>query len=212
MPSVSGSHHKLEVPDYPRLRKEAEDAVKDELGRMARPDDRVERAAEVIRQADLEIAAHVDDRNKFAASLWFYERTRGLPKVMGLTTNAYRQALYRALYGIDPRSRKDTDPFPAELPASQGAQAEESLDKIAARAGIPHFDPAYAGERLPELSRIVAEAAARRKVALEFLQDGALALSEEPYGWDGYRIAEHAGVSVKLVWKHWAVARKRRGH
>lgn len=212
MPNVSGyPHHKLKVPDYPRIRKDAEDAVRDELGSLARPDDQVERAAEIIRQADLEIAAHVDDRNKAAASLWFYDRTRGLNKVMGLATTAYRTALYQTLYGIDPRSRKDTDPFPAVLPTTQGEQAED-LAKIAEEAGIPRLEREEAGQRLPELSRIVTAAAARRASALEFMQDAELALSEEPYGWDGYRIAEHAGVSVQLVWKHWTVARKRRGH
>ncbi|MEV7512020.1 hypothetical protein AB0O57_29100 [Streptomyces sp. NPDC091201] len=229
MPSVSGyPHHKLEIPDYPSIRREAEDAVKDELGRMARPDDRVRRAAEIIRQADLEIAAHIEDRNQAAASLWFYDRVRGLTKVMGLATNAYRSALFQALYGIDPRSRKDGDvytahvlaadgrkattevrPIPADLPAAQGEQAED-LARIAEEAGVPRLDTAEASRQLPKLSSIVAAASARRAVALEFMQDAELALSEEPYGWDGPRIAEHAGVSVKLVWKHWGVARKRR--
>ncbi|MGW3628017.1 hypothetical protein [Streptomyces sp. NPDC000880] len=196
MPKAFGyPHHTLEIPDYTRIRKDAEDAVKDQLGRLARPDDRVEQAAEIIRQADVEIAAHVGDRNAAAASLWFYEGVRGLAKVMGVYPNAYREILSKALYGDSKR------PVPGKLSAEERA-------KVAEDAGVPRIPDA--AEKLPKLSRIVAEATARRNAALPFMQDAALALSEEPYGWDGHRIAEHAGVAVKLVWQHWETARKRR--
>lgn len=210
MPKAFGHrHHKLEVSDFATLRQEARDAVRLELGAMLRPDDRLQRAAEIIRQADLEIAAHAEDRNKTAASLWFYDGTRGLAKVMGLAANAYRIALYQSLYGIDPRSWKQGDPFPAELPTAQGERAED-LAKVAEEAGLPRQDTEEASSRLPELSRIVAAASERRTTALKFMQDAELALFE--YGWSADRIAAHAGVRADLVKKHCASARKRRGY
>ncbi|WP_406274794.1 hypothetical protein OH779_40150 [Actinacidiphila glaucinigra] len=63
-----------------------------------------------------------------------------------------------------------------------------------------------AAEKLPELASIVGASDARRQAPVPFMQDAALALSEAPYDWDGERIAEHAGVTVKLIWQHAAAA------
>ncbi|MFJ4988805.1 hypothetical protein ACIP9H_34015 [Streptomyces sp. NPDC088732] len=191
------STRRIAVPDYDVIKRTAEQAVKDQLGALARPDDRVERAAEIIRQADAEIALHVDDRNAATASLWFYEHTLGLARALGVNKNAYREILAKALTG-DPKG---------ELPGDLDA---EGLAKVATAAGVPRIEDA--GDKLPELARIVAAARARRTAAVPFMQDAALALSEEPYSWDGERIAAHANVAVKLIWQHWAAARRRREH
>lgn len=198
MPKASGyTHHDLDVPDHASIRKAAQDEVSDELGRLARPDDRVERAAAIIRQADAEIITHVNDRDAAAASLWFYEGVRGLARVLGVYPTAYREILARALYG------DGKHPLPTKLTAAERV-------RIAEEAGVPRVEDAR--RKLPRLARIVSDAKARREAALPFMQDAALALSEEPYGWDGQRIAEHAGVSTTLIWTHWKMARKRRGY
>ncbi|MFG2986197.1 hypothetical protein ACGFYQ_33935 [Streptomyces sp. NPDC048258] len=190
------SNRKITAPDYASIRKAEEDAVKDTLGALSRPDDRVERAAAIIRQADAEIAAHVGDRNAAVASLWFYERVLGLPKVLGVYPTAYREILAKALYGDAKR------PLPPEtLSTAEVAQ-------LAEEAGVPHIEDA--AEKLPELARIVAAAQARRKTAVPFMQEAAFALSEEPYGWDADRIASYAGVSRRLIWEQWDAVKKRR--
>ncbi|MEU1592833.1 hypothetical protein ABZ468_08205 [Streptomyces sp. NPDC005708] len=199
MPRRAGTYSKLklDVPNYRELRADAERAVKDELGTLARPDDRVERAAEIIRQADAEIALHLPERDQMVASLWFHEHVLGLSKVMGVYPTAYREVLSKALY----------DDANAPLPSDDVSL--EDLTRIAQEQGVPRVE--NAAEKLPAVARVVAEARTRRTTAVPFMQDAALALSEEPYGWEGERIAEHAGVAVKLIWQHWAAARKRRG-
>ncbi|MEU6756037.1 hypothetical protein [Streptomyces sp. NPDC046685] len=195
---------KIQVPDYITLRANAEREVKDELGGFARPDDRVARAAEIIRQADVEIATHIDDRDAAAASLWFYEHTTGLARILGLYPTAYRSILYKALYGVHWQGWKEGDPFPKELPTNL---SREELVSLAEQQNVPRIEDA--AQRLPELARVVAVAKARRAAAMPFMQDAALALSEPPYDWDGEKIANHAGIAVSLVWAHWAAARKR---
>ncbi|MEU9067595.1 hypothetical protein AB0D60_11990 [Streptomyces sp. NPDC048306] len=76
-------------------------------------------------------------------------------------------------------------------------------------AGIPHITGSF-GETLRENGKIIEAVRARRGVAVVFMRDAALALSEEPYGWDGRKIAEHAGVGKKLIWQQQAAARAAR--
>ncbi|MFC9280883.1 hypothetical protein [Streptomyces collinus] len=186
------SKTRVKASDFKAIREREERAVKDELGAIARPDDRIERAAEIIRQADAEIALHLEDRDKAAASLWFYEQVLGLPKALGVAPNAYREILSKALYG-DPKK---------PLPVGDSA---EKLIRLAEEAGIERV--ANAAEELPRLAAIVAAARARRGAAVVFMREAALTLSEEPYGWDGERIAEHAGVATKLIWQQQRTAR-----
>lgn len=188
----------LYVPDYEKIRAAAETVVRNELGAIARPDDRVERAAETIRQADAEIALHIEDRNRALASLYFHDLYEGahLGRMAGITKNAVREIQSQAVYG-DPKKR---------LPARM---SDEELQKIARKAGVPHITDSP-GETLRENGKIIEAARARRGVAVVFMRDAALALSEEPYGWDGPKIAEHAGVGKKLIWQQQAAARAAR--
>ncbi|MET9776207.1 hypothetical protein ABZ023_18435 [Streptomyces sp. NPDC006367] len=195
MPRVAGmtySKKRVETSDFAAIREREQRDVKEELGAIARPDDRIERAAEIIRQADAEIALHLPDRDKAAASLWFYEQVLGLPKVLGIAPNAYREVLSKALYD-DPKK-----PLPV-------GDSPEKLVKLAEEAGIERVDDA--AEELPRLARIVAAARARRATAVVFMREAALVLSEEPYGWSGEKIAEHAGVTTKLIWQQQRTAR-----
>lgn len=54
---------------YETLTQAAKDDVARTLAFVARPEDLVVRAAEVVRQADAEIALHVDDRDQALAHL-----------------------------------------------------------------------------------------------------------------------------------------------
>ncbi len=198
---ITYSKRKVEAPDYRALREREERAVKDELGALARPDDRIERAADIIRQADAEIALHIDDRDKGVASLWFYEHVLGLAPAIDVTSTAYREILSKALYGID---RRRTESGHYELRPVPDVTGPE-LVKLAEEAGVPRVENAF--EELPRLASVVSAARARRAAAVVFMRDAALALSEEPYGWSGEKIAKHAGVGTKLIWQQQRTAR-----
>ena len=191
-----GTYHHIEGPDHDLIKSQTAQTIKNTLGAVARPHDRIKQAAEIIRHADAEIAAHVADRDAAAASLWFYGRTLGLPRILGVTRTACREILAKALTG----NRK------GQLPG--GLDAEE-LAQVATEAKLPRYE--RAAEKLPELSRVVAAARAQRQAAMPFMQDAALALSEWPYNWEGGQIAAHAGVTEQVIWKHWEAARRRCG-
>ncbi|MET7573351.1 hypothetical protein ABZT04_33375 [Streptomyces sp. NPDC005492] len=199
---ITYSKKKIERTDFKALREQEEGAVNAELGRIARPDDRIERAADIIRQADAEIALHLEDRDKAVASLWFYERVKGLATTIGVTPTAYREILSKALYGRNWKRTEsghvELEPVPAHVPTPE-------LAKLAEEAGVPRVE--NASEELPRLARVVASARARRGAAVVFMREAALVLSEEPYGWDGEKIAEHAGVAKKLIWQQQRTAR-----
>ena len=162
MPKGTYAKGRIEVPEHDLIKCQAEQAVRNTLDAVRRrPHDRAKKAAEIIRQADAELATHVNCRNTAAASLWFYERVLGLAFILGVNPNAYREILAKALTG-DPKGR---------LPNSLGI---EELARLAAKAGVPKIEDA--AQKLPELSRIVAAARARRQAAMPFLQDAALAL------------------------------------
>jgi hypothetical protein len=188
----------LTIPDYDEIRAAADTAVRNELGAIARTDDRIVRAAEKIRQADAEIALHIEDRNSALASLYFHDLYEGahLGLMAGITKNAVREIQSMAVYG-DPKRR---------LPARM---TDEELQAIARKAKVPHIKKAP-GATLRNNSEIIEAARARRRAAVVFMRNAALALSEEPYNWDGGRIAEHAGVAKRLIWQQQATARKER--
>ncbi|GHG80571.1 hypothetical protein [Streptomyces griseocarneus] len=202
---MPAAHHKLTVPDHKTLRDEATSQVKEELGKIARPDDRFKRACEIVQQADLEIAAHTEERNQAALSLWFYDGVRGLDKVLGILPNAYSEMRRFALHG----DKKATINPGGDLNARMTAE-----ERIAAaqKAGVPRLDPDEASERLPALAATVSVAAARRKAAMPFLQDAALALTEDPYDWSTDRIAKLGNTTPKYVRDVKNKAAKRRGH
>ncbi|PNG22324.1 hypothetical protein [Streptomyces cahuitamycinicus] len=199
---ITYSTKKIDATDYKALREREEGAVKEELGRIARPDDRIERAAEIIRQADAEIALHLEDRDKAVASLWFFEHVKGLARTIGVTATAYREILSKAYYGGFERRRTASGHFELRpVPDVPGGE----LVKLAEEAGVPRVE--NASEDLPRLARVVAAARARRGAAVVFMREAALALMEEPYGWDAEKIAEHAGVGKKLIYQQTRTAR-----
>ncbi|MFI6686646.1 hypothetical protein [Streptomyces sp. NPDC050485] len=199
MPAV---HHNLTIPDHKTLRADAERQVKDELGAIARPDDRFKRACEIVQQADLEIAAHSEERNQAAMSLWFHDGVRGLANVLGITPNAYVEMRRAALH-------RDKKAASLTTKDDERMTAEERR-AVAQKAGVPHIKEA--ADRLPSLSATVSVATARRKTAMPFLQDAALVLTEEPYDWTTDRIAELGNVTVKYARDVKNMAKRRRGH
>ncbi|WP_030780781.1 hypothetical protein [Streptomyces sp. NRRL S-920] len=200
MPAV---HHNLTIPDHKTLRAEATREVEQELGKLARPDDRFKRACEIVQQADLEIAAHSEERNQAALSLWFYDGVRGLEKVLGITHNAYVEMRRIALTG-DPKANINPGGDP------RARMTPEQRIAAALKAGVPRLDSEEAADRLPSLAATVSVANARRKAAMPFLQDSALALTEEPYGWSTERIGQLGDVTPKYVRDVKNVAARRR--
>ncbi|MCX4976484.1 hypothetical protein [Streptomyces sp. NBC_00620] len=184
------------IPNYVRLRREAQQAVSNELGIIARPDVRIGLAADIIRQADAEIGLHSDERNAALASLWFYDHIQAvsLGHAIGVNRNAVREILSSVAYGDAKK------PLPPRM-------TDEELTELGEQLGVQRVESA--AERLPSLGRIIEKAKARRGRAVRFMQDAALALTEEPYGWDPARIADHAGVQRRLIYKHLAAAKQR---
>ncbi|MEU5159672.1 hypothetical protein AB0G74_08690 [Streptomyces sp. NPDC020875] len=197
MPAV---HHTLPIPDHAALRKDAGKKVLEELGRLARTDERFRRVCEIVAQADLEIEAHVEERNQAAMSLWFYDGVRGLNRVLGISAGAYDEMRRLALVGdrLAPINR-----------AGERMNAEE-LREAARRAGVEYVETA--AETLPALAETVSVATGRRKAALPVLQDTALALMEEPYSMSTEQIGELGGVTAKYVRDSKNKAIKRRGY
>ncbi|MEU5978508.1 hypothetical protein [Streptomyces sp. NPDC047315] len=195
----------LQELDPDALRAAAERAVMEELAPIARPDERLERAAEIIHQADAEIALHVQERDEAVASLWFYDHVLGIPAKAGIKPNAYREILSRVFYGGIERVPTESGRIPLrpipDLPLPELAEA-------AREAGVPVVKDA--AKKLPRLATVVIEARARRAAAVVFMRNAALALSEEPYNWNAPRIAAVAGVSRKLISQQQITARRER--
>ncbi|MFB6700231.1 hypothetical protein [Streptomyces rubiginosohelvolus] len=186
---------KIPAPDYTKIKNIATDTVKRELGVVVRPDVLIVKAAEIVRQADAEIALHADERNAAVASLWFYDQVLSLDQTIGVARNAYREILSKALYGDAKK------PVPA-------LDDSEELQALAKHHGVPRIPDA--ASNVVELARIVASARARRAAALFFMQEAALVLCEAPYEWTPDKIAEHADITRRLVYNLRDAAAKRR--
>ncbi|MGY1502964.1 hypothetical protein ACW4TU_41420 [Streptomyces sp. QTS52] len=195
---------RIKAPDYAKIAEDAEKQVLEELGlhrpedlvASARPDTLIVKASRILEQADAEIALHLDERDQALAHLWFYEQYLGLSKTAGLTNMGYRNALARLLFG-DKRH-----PLP-------DAKSNDELVQAAEQAGIPRIPNPEA--KLLETAPIVYAARHRRDVAVRYMQEAVLALSQKPYDWKPEQIAEHAGVERNLIYKQRATARKRHG-
>ncbi|MFG2761521.1 hypothetical protein [Streptomyces wuyuanensis] len=196
MPKAGFTYGKrIPGPDYAAITKAAQDEVMESLAYIALPEDRVARAADIVRQADAEIALHVDERDQAVAHLWFYEQRLGLHRTIGVTPNAYREILSKAMFGDAKKPTPD-------------AESQAELVKLAKQARIPRVEDA--AEKVLKMAEVVAKARARREKAVRFMQDAVLALSQPPYDWSPEKIAEHAGVSRSLIYKQRTAARKRR--
>lgn len=194
---------RIQAPNYAQIDKAAEQEVLKVLGLRrpedlvaARPDGLVVKAWGIVEQADAEIALHLDERDQALAHLWFYEQRLGLSKTAGLTNMGYRSALARLMFG------DKQHPLPVASSNTELVQAaeEKGIERVADAEG-----------KLLKAAPIVYAARARREIAVRFMQEAVLALSQEPYGWTPERIAEHVGVHRDLIYKQRAAARKRHG-
>ncbi|MEU5748181.1 hypothetical protein ABZ804_21915 [Streptomyces sp. NPDC047726] len=194
---------RIAAPDYAQIAEDAKKSVMQSLDIKKpedlvskRPDDLVVKAADVVRQADAEIAVYIGERDQALAHLWFYEQRLGLARTSGLALMGYRHALAKLMFG------DKTHPLP-DVPTN------EQLVRAAEEAGIERVDDAEA--QLLKAAPIVYAARKRRTLAVGYMQEAVFALSEPPYGWTPERIAEHAGVARELVYQQRAAARKRHG-
>lgn len=183
----------VERRDFAGIRKAAAAQVAAELGAIADPRDRLQRAGEIIRQAELEVSIVAPERNACAASLAFYDGMRGLNVAMGVGRASYAQ-IRRAALGEDTRTGR--------LP-----EQEEAAD-VAEAADVPRVKDA--AKRLPELSERVAAANARHEAAVPFRQDAALVVSEEPYGWSSFETEARTGIPATRIREDLTHARRRR--
>ncbi|MFJ2225601.1 hypothetical protein ACIOFY_36865 [Streptomyces anulatus] len=188
---------KIPAPDYEKIKKDADDAVKRELGATIRPDVLIVKAAEIVRQADAEIALYADERNAAVASLWFYDQVLSLHQTIGVAPNAYREILSKALFGDAKK------PVPS-------VDSSAKLKAMAKYRKVAHIPYDKAAETAVRASTLVASARASRKAALFYLQEAALVLTEAPYDWTPDKIAEHADITRRLVYNLKDAAAKRR--
>lgn len=179
---------RIAAPDYAKIKKDAEARVLLELGLVrpedaaaARPTDLILKAAQIVKQADAELALHLDERDEALAHLWFYEQRLALSKTVGLTPMGFRHALAKLMFD-DKRH-----------PLPDGSN--EELVQAAEAAGLKRI--ANAKEKLLKAAPIVYAARARRDVAVRFMQEAVFALSRAPYDWTPEEIAEHAGCRPK---------------
>jgi len=195
---------RIKAPNYDQITADAKAEVLKALGlerpedlvAKMRPDNLVVKAWEVVHQADADLGAYLDDRDEALAHLWFYEQRIGLSKTAGLSNMGYRQALATVMF------RDKKRPLPV-------AASNEELVQAAEEAGVQRVDDAE--EKLLKSAPIVYAARARRDVAVRYMQEAVLALSQSPYNWTPEQIAEHVGVHRDLIYKQRRTARQRHG-
>ncbi|QFG13347.1 hypothetical protein SEA_GILGAMESH_155 [Streptomyces phage Gilgamesh] len=195
---------RIEAPDYEEIKKAAEKQVHKAIGftrpedllKKVRPEEPAAKAAQVLEQADAEIALHLNERDQALAHLWFYDPRLGLARTAGLSTMGYRGAIARIVYGDKKHALPEV-------------VSNEALARIGGTLGVKRVKDAEA--QLLKAAPIVYAARARRDVAVRFLQDAVLALSLPPYEWTPERIAEHVGMDRASVYKLREAALKRYG-
>ncbi|MCG8971806.1 hypothetical protein [Streptomyces sp. CL12-4] len=195
---------RLTSPDYAAIAENAEKSVLKALGlerpedlvAKVRPEDLLVRAADVVRQADAEMAVHLDDRDRSMAHLWFYEPRLGLARAAGLTIVGFRHALARLVYG------NKTHPLP-------DVDSNEELARVGEELGVEPVEDAE--EKFLKAAPLGYAARIRRDKAVYYMQEAVLALSQPPYEWGPEKIAEHAGVERKVIYKQRTTAQKRHG-
>ncbi|NML55115.1 hypothetical protein HHL19_35700 [Streptomyces sp. R302] len=192
---------RIQAPDYSAIAEQAKAALIEEIGGRKKsgviyipPEDLLVRAAQIIEQADAELAVYLKERDQALAHLWFYEARLGLAASAGLTNRGYRFALSKLLFGDKNR----------ELPT---AGSSEELAEIGKALGVVRIEGAE--QHLLKAAPLVHAAQTRRAEAVRFMQDAVLTLSKPPYEWSPEQIAERAGVDRKIIYKQRAAARKR---
>ncbi|RZU28261.1 hypothetical protein EV284_6427 [Streptomyces sp. BK022] len=188
----------IEAPDYDALREKAERDVVQALDRVERLDDRVQLAAEIIQQADIEIATYADTRNELLASLYLHDLIEGaqLSQIAGVNKNGLRRLLGYAVYGSAARKT---------LPAYM---SDADMNALAKQMNVRHIKKSP-GKQLLEASLVIEEAKARRKAALPVFRRTALELVEK-HDWAVHQVAAHTGQTNKLMSEHLKFARKAR--
>ncbi|MET8696896.1 hypothetical protein ABZV65_30650 [Streptomyces bauhiniae] len=197
MPRIA-SRLNIEAPDYDALREKAEQDVEEALGAAERPDDRVKLAAEIIQQADVEIATYADTRNDLLASLYLHDLIEGtqLSQIAGVNKNGLRRLLGTAVYGSSARKT---------LPAFM---KDAEMNALAKALNVRHIKKSP-GKQLLEASLVIEKAKARRKAATPVLRDTALELVEK-HDWAVHQVAAHTGLTNKMASEHIKFARLRR--
>ncbi|MGX1268030.1 hypothetical protein [Streptomyces phaeoluteigriseus] len=194
---------RIKAPDYDQIVEAATTSVMQTFGVKRpedfvgkRPEDLLVKASEIVRQADAEMALHIDERDEALAHLWFYDPRLGLARTAGLSTMGYRGAIARVIYGDKKHALPEV-------------QSNEELAKIGKALKVKRVKDPEA--QLLRAAPIVRAARTRRELAVRFMQEAVLALSRKPYDWKPEKIAEHAGVERELIYKQRATAAKRHG-
>ncbi|MFE7072599.1 hypothetical protein ACFU96_21210 [Streptomyces sp. NPDC057620] len=200
-PGIKYGEH-IPGPDYDQIAKDAEKAVHKALGvartedlLSRRPDDLVKKTAEILRQADAQIAVHLTERDEALAHLRYYEPHLGLHRTAGLSPIGFRNAVARVVVGNQKANLPD-------------APSNEGLAQLATELGVKRLDDPKA--QLLEAAPIVAGAQNCREIAMRYLQQAVLALSEPPYAWSPQEIADHAELPRDTIYSVRRAARKRR--
>ncbi|MFJ4342618.1 hypothetical protein [Streptomyces sp. NPDC088915] len=172
---------KLDRPDFASIRKQAEEQVNKEFATISRPDERLERAAEIVNEAQDELDRLIEDRDKAIASLTCYTTARGINLSAGLSRTGVLRVMQKALkLGRD-----------AALPA------REQLAAAGKDAGVPMVKDAH--EALPRIAREYETHRALRDAAMPIRNAAIPVMAAAPYEWAHQRIADEIGVPASYV-------------
>lgn len=172
---------KLERPDFAAIREQAARQVNDEFATISRPDERLERAAEIVNEAQDEMDSLIDDRDAAIASLTCYTTARGINLSAGLSRTGVLRVMQKAL----------------KLDRDAGLPAREQLAAAGKDAGVPVVPDAH--EVLPRIAREYETNRALRDAAMPIRNATIPVMAAAPYEWAHQRIADELGVPAPYV-------------
>ncbi|MFJ8301289.1 hypothetical protein ACIQ9R_36060 [Streptomyces sp. NPDC094447] len=171
----------LERPDFATIRDDARDQVLAEFADITRPDERLERSAEVVIEAQEEMDRLIVERDQLIASLSCYTTAKAVYFSAGLSRTGLKRVMERAL-------RLDRD---AKLPT------RDDLMQAGQDAGVPFVENAH--ETLPKIAREYERHRTIREAATQIRDAVIPVLVAPPYQWTHQRIADAAGIPQPYV-------------
>lgn len=172
---------KLERPDFDTIREQATRQVNDEFATISRPDERLERAAEIVTEAQDEMDSLIADRDWAIASLTCYTTARGINLSAGLSRTGVLRVMQKAL-------KLDRD---AALPP------RDELAAAGKKAGVPMVMDAH--EVLPKIAQEYETNRALRDAAMPIRNAVIPVMAAAPYEWTHQRIADELGVPAPYI-------------
>ncbi|MFE1270560.1 hypothetical protein [Streptomyces sp. NPDC058758] len=171
----------LERPDFKPIREAARDQVLDTFTDITRPEERLERAAEINIDAQEQMNRLIVERDQAIASLCCYTTAKAVYFAAGLSRTGLKRVLERAL-----KLERD-----AKVPT------RDDLVQAGKDAGVPFVEDAH--ETLPKIAREYERYRAIHEAVVPIRDAAMPVLAAAPYEWTHQRIADVAGVFPQHV-------------